>query len=146
MKFIKKHKKLVIILIIVIILVILALSLIKVLSVDTSKSIYGDRLDGISKVKISDAEKKDLEKDLKSLEEVENVSSHVKGRIIDVYITFKEGTDINHAKEIANKVLEHFDDEEKKFYDIQIFLTTDKEAEGYPKIGYKHKTSEAIVW
>ena len=146
MEFIKKHKKLIIVVIILIVLVIGAFSLYKTLSVDTSKSVYGDRLKGINKVKITEKTKDELNKDLTNFEEVESASSHVKGKIIYIYLTIKGDTPIEKTHEIANKALEHFEDDEKSFYDIQIFVNTKDESEVYPVIGYKHKTSEGFVW
>lgn len=146
MKFIKQHKKALIILAIIIVLIILLFSFFRVFLVDPSKSVYGDRLDGMDKVKISSEATKKLEKEMSELNEIEKADYHLKGRLIYVNLLVKDGVPVNTAKDIANKVLEYFTDEERAYYDIQIILSSKNEQEGYPVMGYKHKTSYVIIW
>lgn len=147
MKFIMKHKLLFIILIIILILIIAVSILLKEFSVDNSKSEYGDRLDGIEDVKISKNESNKLIDGIEELEEVKKCTYRLQGRLIYITITFNEEVELDKAKEIGNKVLEYLDDEEKKYYDIQITLkSSSKDKDGFPKMGSKHKSSESIVW
>lgn len=146
MDFIKKHKKLTVLLAIIFIFIIIVILLLKSFSIDTSKSEYGNRLDGIEKVKIEKNTISKLEKEMTDIEEVKSCKYRLQGRLVYVKITFKEGISVENAKEIGNKALEYFSDDEKKYYDIQIMLLNEKDSEGYPKVGYKHKTSESIVW
>ena len=43
-------------------------------------------------------------------------------------------------------MLEKFTDEEKKFYDFQIFINSSEESDIYPIIGYKINTVEEFSW
>ena len=147
MEFIKKHKVLFIVLTIILLLVIVVFCLLKNFTVDNSKDEYGNRLDGIENVQISDTNVSKMKEEIKSLEEVSKISYRLQGRLIYIELTLKDGVVIDTAKEIATKTLEYFSEEEKKYYDIQVILNNEnKELEGYPKIGYKHKTSETLVW
>ena len=147
MEFIKKNKKLCIIRTILLVFLILLFILLKLFSVDYSKSEYGDRLKGINDVKISSSTEKKLENEMKELSEVKDCNYRLQGRLIYINITFNEGVSIDTAREVSNKVLEYFDEDEKKYYDMELILTNEnKDSEGYPEMGYKHKTSESIVW
>ena len=147
MEFIKKNKKLCIIGTILLVFLILLFILLKCFSVDYSKSEYGDRLKGINDVKISSSTEKKLENEMKELSEVKDCNYRLQGRLIYINITFNEGVSIDTAREVSNKVLEYFDEDEKKYYDMELILTNEnKDSEGYPEMGYKHKTSESIVW
>ena len=106
---------------------------------------YGDRLQGISKVKISSKEQSSVASFLKEKEEVVDASVHLKGKIIYIHIKMKDGVDLNKAKEISNESLGKFEDDEKSFYDFGYFLSEDKEG-GYVVTGTKNSNSNAIVW
>ena len=67
--------------------------------------------------------------------------------LIYIEIINNDGVDVETAKEVALKTLDYFTDKQKNYYDIQIILTNENsDMDGYPKMGYKHKTSESIVW
>ena len=147
MKFVMKHKLLFIILIIILVLVFAVSILLKEFSVDNSKDEYGDRLDGIEDVKISKSDSNKLIDGIEELEDVKKCTYRLQGRLIYITITFNEGVELDKAKEIGNKVLEYLDDEEKKYYDVQVILkSSSKDSTDFPKMGYKHKSSESIVW
>ncbi len=147
MEFIKKNKKLCIIGLVVLIFLILLFMLLRLFSVDYSKSEYGDRLKGISDVKISSSTSKKLESEMKALAEVKDCNYRLQGRLIYISLTFNSDVSIDTAREVSNKVLEYFDEDEKAYYDIELILTNEnKDSEGYPEMGYKHKSSESIVW
>lgn len=146
MNFIKRHKKLCIVGLILIILIIMLVFLLKAFSVDYSLDEYGDRLDGIEKVEISKKASDKLVNDTKALDEVKKVKYRLKGRLVYIEITFNEDVSVETAKEIATKTLDNFTDKQKKYYDIQFILSNEKDIEGYPELGSKHKSSENIVW
>ena len=147
MKFIKKHKTLCIVCAIIFMLIILTTILLRELSVDYSKSEYGDRLDGISDVKITKSTISKIEDEISDLDTVSKCNYRLQGRLIYIEIEYNDGVELDSAKETANKVLEYFDEDELAYYDIQFILTNkNDEASGYPEMGYKHKTSDSIVW
>lgn len=147
MNFIKSHKKLLILFIIILIAIMLILLLLKSFNIDYSKSEYGDRLNGIKSHEIKKETQKKLKEELESLNEVKKCEYRLQGRLINIKLTMTDGVNINDAKEISKKVLDYFSDDDKKFYDIQIFLKNENDKmEGYPKIGEKHKSIDSIVW
>lgn len=159
MKFIKKHKLALILVIIFLIIVIVGLKLIiEILYPNNGKTTYGDRLDGVENYEISDSVISELKGSLETNEFIESVNYRRQGKILEFEIKVTDETDLVVAKENAAKVLEYFDDNYKKFYDIQIFLISnnmedEKDEEGniikssvYPVIGYKHKNSDSLIW
>ena len=140
MEFIKKHKKGVIICSIVLLVFVCLFLFLRIFMVDYKKDEYGNRLQGIDKVKISETVISKLETEMKVLDEVEKVSYRLQGRLIYINLTMKEGVAVDTAKEISNKTLDYFSEKEKAYYDIQVIINCSKDAEGYPFMGYKHKS------
>lgn len=108
---------------------------------------YGDRLDGIKEVEISDSRLDDVEKTVADNSEVESVKVRLQGKIVYFDIVFNKDTSKDKAKEIANKTLDEFDDDEKSFYDFEYVLTQntkDKENAGFKITGTKGPKTEGI--
>ena len=148
MKFVKKHLVEIIIFIIFFGIVIFGLTSFFMLWNAGSGNKYGTRLNGISKVELGDKYLNSTMKKIKENEIVSKVNSNITGRIIKYIITVKNGTDLNAAKNLTTIVVESLKEDELAFYDIQVYLLEEdaNEESKYPKIGYKHKSSEAFVW
>ena len=58
---------------------------------------------------------------------VKEATASVEGKIVEVIITVKDEISTDTAKSLSNKVLDTLTTKEKKFYDIQVFVTKDKE-------------------
>ena len=113
----------------------------------TGKPIYGNRLDGIEKVEVTKDQTNELVKNLKDKDYVTSASTHISGKIINVLVETKEGTSITKAKTLKTIVLKAFEENQKKFYDIQLFITNEnKDAKGYPVIGYKNSSEKNFVF
>ena len=129
----------------VFVLVIVALLLIKNLFMfDEFSAVYGTRLNGIDKVKVTSKQKNDAETLIK--DSVKKVKVRLSGRIVNTIITTNDETSIEDAKNISNKVLEAFNDDQKKYYDFQFLVKNDSNKDQYPIIGYKHHTKDSISW
>ncbi len=146
MSFIKKHKKLCIVGLILVILLIMLVLILKRFSVDYSLDEYGDRLEGIEKVEIKKSESDKLVSEIKALDQVKKANYRLKGRLVYIEIEFNEDVSVETAKEIASKSLDYFTDKQKSFYDFEFILSNEKDIEGYPELGSKHKSSDSIVW
>lgn len=147
MKFIKNNKLLVIFLGIVLIFIIFIIIIFSKFIINKNVDEYGNRLSGIENVAIKDSSIKKMKSEFEKDEKVEKISYKLKGRLINIIFEIKDGTKLEDAKALGNKVLEYFDDEEKNYYDIEVFLkNTNEKNEEYPVIGYKHKSSDALVW
>ncbi len=146
MSFIRKNKFVIIAIAVFLILVIVAFQVVNMFFPEEGKALYGDRLDGIEEVELTD---KKLESIASSIEEdaaVKNAEVSVAGKIVEVIITVQDDTSTDTAKGLNTKVLESLDDDEKKFYDIQIFLTKETDANDFPIIGYKHHSKDSFSW
>ena len=141
MKFFKKNMKFIIIGVAVIVLAII-IYVVWLMVPHTYKDLYGDRLDGIDKVKLSDNDLANVEDDLKDITGVKKVNSNIQGRIINFELKTSKNTDQSIKDDLQKTVLDAFEKEELEFYDIQLFVDGDN----FSLIGYKHKTSKKFVW
>ena len=145
-KFIKSHKTLLIIIGIVLLILFAGILAYLKLSPDSKKDLYGNRLDGIEEHPIEEKNINNMQSEMKEMEGIISVSYNLKGRLINIIIKIDPGVLKDTAIYYANKSLEYFPEEEKAYYDIQVFLLAEGESEIYPMIGYKHKTSNGLVW
>ena len=109
-------------------------------------ALYGDRLDGIEEVELSNSKLTKIESNLKSDGAVKEADVSVAGKIVEVIITVQDDTSVDTAKALNTKVLDSLSNKEKKFYDIQIFVKKDSEATDFPIIGYKHHAKDTFSW
>lgn len=149
MKFIKKNKfKIVIICIVSIILLTSSYSIARLLFPNLNTPIYGNRTEGIEKVKIDDKKKADIVSNIKKDDNVAGVSMNIGGTLIDIIIDVESTVDVDTAKNVGVEVLNELTTKEKDFYDIQVFITQKGNSSNnlFPIIGYKHKYSSNLVW
>lgn len=146
MEFIKTHKTLCIILGIVILLVVAGIVIFIKFSPNLATNPYGNRLTGIENYPISEERIQNMSKDAEQVEGIQSFSYDLKGRLINLVVKVNADLPKESAIQYANKTLEYFSEEEKAYYDLQIFFYTEEESEIYPIIGAKHKTSNAYVW
>ena len=147
MKYIKKNKLTVFIIIIFAIMVIVGGYLYNMLFANGRSGIYGNRLDGIEEVEITKKQYKEIKTKLKENENVVEVSTDLKGKIVNIIITVKDEVAKEDAKTIATTSLGVFDKEQLKNYDIQIFVKKDnEELNDFPIIGYKQNGKEGLTW
>ena len=144
MKYMKKRKNIMVGLGVIILIIFAAFLTKRLLSVNENVAIYGSRLDGRDKVKISNDTKNKVKASLS--DNTSSVEVRVAGRIIYIDMKANGDTSLEAAKELGNKSLESFSDAEKKYYDIQVLIENDANAGQFPIIGYKHHSKDAIVW
>lgn len=114
----------------------------------TNTSKYGDRLDGIEEVEITDSFREDLVSFYEENERVNEASVTLSGKIVYIIIDVTKGTTKAQAQTVANSGLEEFSEEEIEYYDFQFIVTCDDDSESeiYPTMGYKNNTSAKVVW
>ena len=113
----------------------------------TTKDKYGNRLDGIDNVKITDTKKSEVENKIKENELVDSVKINIKGKLIYVNIELKTGKH-SDSEAICQSALENFSEDEKKFYDIQ-YIVTNKDTsieENFTVMGYIKAGNSVIKW
>lgn len=112
----------------------------------TSKDVYGNRLEGIEDVKITDSKKDEIIKNIEASEKVREVDFDIRGRLVYIIISLKEGSHAD-AEAIAQASLEVFGEEIKVYYDIQYIIENDAETEeNFPTMGYLKAGKTVIKW
>lgn len=112
---------------------------------NTGKAIYGERL--VGKVEVDEKIYDKVEEKVKENEKVSRVTVRESGKLININITILDDTSVEDAKKLADNILEPFTDSQKGYYDFQIFINKENEAENnFPIIAYKHHNSSAFVW
>ena len=146
MSFIRKNKFVIIAIGVFLILVIVAFQVVNMFFPAEGTALYGDRLDGIEDVELTDNKLNDISSTLEEHEAVKKASVSVQGKIVEVIITAQDDTSLDTAKGLNTIVLDALDEDEEAFYDIQIFVTKDTEATDFPIIGYKHHAKDSFSW
>ena len=144
MRKLRKHRGTIVGIIVFVVVLIAALYIKNMISPDESTALYGERLDGRDQVKISSETMKKVEDALK--ENTSSVKVRVAGRIINVTIAVNEGVSRDDAKGMGTKAIEQFSEAERAYYDFQILIKNEKNAEQFPIIGYKHHGKDNISW
>ena len=113
----------------------------------TTKDKYGNRLDGIENVKISDTKKSEVINKIKENELVDSVDIDIKGKLIYVNITLKTGKHTD-SEATCQTSLDAFTEDEKKFYDIQYIVSNKDKSieENFPVMGYIKAGNSVIKW
>ena len=112
---------------------------------------YGNRLDGIKDVIVSEDLKDEMITTLTTESKVNSVTINVHGKIVNFVIDFKKETTMDEAKSIAIKCLDFFEEEYRNFYDIQFLfkkseLENEEEKDKFPIIGYIKAGATTISW
>ena len=145
-RYMKEHK-IVVVAVIFLLIIIFISFLIKITFFANSKNaFYGDRLDGIDSVKITTSQVKDLKNKLQEDSIVKAVEYSLQGKIINIIITINDEVGIDSAKALAPKTLEVLDDDQKKYYDVQVFIKKDSDVKDFPIIGYKQNKKADFSW
>ena len=109
-------------------------------------TVYGNRLDGINKVKISNETYESVKKEVEDTELVEKVETRLQGKIVYTTIELKDGITVEKAKEIATNTLDNYSEDELKYYDFSFFLKWKGEEEDTVITGNKHHNLDSITW
>ena len=144
--FIKNNKLVVVTFIICVIFVILVFAIKLTFFPDEGRAIYGDRLDGIEKVEITDSDANDVIKSLEDLDTVKEASTDIKGRVLNVLITVNDDIDLETAKGLTTTITDNLEKKQTSYYDIQVFISKDNDDASFPIIGYKHQDKDGFSW
>lgn len=150
MNLIKRHKGLAIVGGLALILIIVMFAIFARMIFSTGDSEYGHRLDNL--VELDKNTTKEIIEETKENDIVENITIRTQGKIIYTTIEFKEGSDLNKAKELASNTLTKYDEDIIECYDFGFFLkeiiaqSEDEEKQGFLIAGTKHPSTEGISW
>lgn len=144
--FIKNNKVTVVAFIICVIFVILVFAVKLTFFPNEGTAIYGDRLDGIEEVEITDKQQEDIIKALEDKDEVKKVSCDIKGRTLNVLITVNDDVELDPAKALTSSITDNLEEDQTSYYDIQVFISKDNDDTRFPIIGYKHQNKDEFSW
>lgn len=144
--FIKNNKVTVVAFIICVIFVILVFAVKLTFFPNEGTAIYGDRLDGIEEVEITDKQQEDIIKSLEDKDEVKKVSCDIKGRTLNVLITVNDDVELDPAKALTSSITDNLEEDQTSYYDIQVFISKDNDDTRFPIIGYKHQDKDEFSW
>ena len=147
MNLIKRHKNLFIVGSLALALIIILFIICARMIFSTGETEYGQRLNGLVKIEPSVTES--VISSAKENSVVEDITVRNQGKIIYTTITFKKGTKVDKAKEIAKKTLEKYTEEAIAYYDFAFFIKENvpKEEKKYFLLaGTKHPNTEGISW
>lgn len=133
-------------LIVIVCFIIITISFFRYFFFGVSTSKYGDRLDSIKDIKISNTKINEIEKKLNDDDKIDNTSIDISGKIIYVYLNFIDGTTLDEAKGKAVLVLDELSDKIKLAYDIQFILKQNDKETGFVIMGAKNINNVNIVW
>ena len=144
MKFVKNNKGTIIVICLFLIGVLLLAQLKNIFIFDDSTAIYGTRIEGKEEVKFTNNQEDQIKAELE--EDTEAVTIREAGRLINVIITVQDEMSRDNAKKLTDKVLSPLKENQKKYYDIQVFVKKSQETNEFPIIGYKHHAKEDFSW
>lgn len=147
MKFIKKHKKGVIIAAVVLVIIILLFALIHILLPNSTKNSCGNRISDIKNHPISDEKINTVKETLTSSSRVNSVSYNTVCRTMSFVVTVESGVERDSAKTLVEKITDNLDESITSYYDIEVyFKSLDSENKSYPFMAYKNKNSETFSY
>ena len=148
--FINKHKGLSIVCGLALILFIIVFIILISLFITTGKGTYGDRLDGIEDVKLSDSILNEVKTSLEENDNIESANVRLQGKIVYIEFQAKSGVSTDAVKSISDVILERFSEDELKFYDFSFIVKWVNETDDGEKTtaieGYKHHNKTVISW
>lgn len=140
-----EHKLLVLFLILIAVILIFLVKLVFVFTESDEVAIYGNRLEGEKKINLNISDTNTKVKEALG-DSVKSVSVRKQGRILNVYFVVNDDVSRDTAKDLGNKTVASLTDEERGYYDIQIYANKDAEDAQFPIVGYKHHTRDGITW
>lgn len=143
--FLSSHKLYILIIVLLVICILAFFAMKSFLYPDDANTVYGDRLDGIEEVTISNDRKTEISDKIKENEGITSVTISTKGKIVNIHIIATTAANaVEVMQELSTTALENFSEKEIAFYDFQFFIKN--EDANYDLIGYKNKNSETISW
>ena len=114
----------------------------------SSKSSYGERLNGIQEVEVNDELQTKFLSNMKQDEQIEDATLKIKGKIIYIALTFREGVSLVEAQSKALASLQHFEQKYLDFYDFNYTLkgAATENTEGFLIMGARNVNGSGLVW
>jgi len=146
LKEIKKYRYTTIAIILFLLVLLVASILFNMFFGGRGKPVYGNRLDGIENVQVTENDFSKTSDTLKKEKIVVDAKGSLSGRILNYTITVKSKTKTSDAKALTKIILNDLSNEQKAYFDIQVFFVCEDETAGYPLIGYKNKEKKGFSY
>lgn len=114
----------------------------------SSKSSYGDRLDGIKEVEVTEEIQNNFLTSMKNDVLISDATIKTKGKIVYITLTFKDTVSLVEAQSKALASLMAFEQKYLDFYDFQYTLkgNATENSEGFLIMGAKNVNGSGLVW
>lgn len=114
----------------------------------SSTSSYGDRLEGIEEVPVSDEVKQNFITSMTEDELISDAIISTSGKIVYITLTFKEGVSLVEAESKALASLMAFEQNLLDFYDFHYTLKSNatENSDGFLIMGAKNVNGSGLVW
>lgn len=133
---------------IVLICVIIIVSVVITAFLGSSKSVYGDRLEGIEQVELKEEVQNSFKDKMISDEQISDCIIKSKGKIIYITLIFKETISLVEAQSKALASLDLFEKKYLEFYDVHYTLKQNatENNEGFLIMGSKNVSGSGLIW
>ena len=142
--FVKKNSSAVVGVTVFILVIVSALLIKNLFMYDDNQAIYGSRLDGVDKMKVTSEQKDKVKKRLS--EKTKKADVRVAGKIVNIEFTVNDDVSLEDAKKLGPEALDEFTKDQQKFFDFQFFVKNDNNKTQFPIIGYKQRAKDSISW
>lgn len=114
----------------------------------STKDKYGDRLDGIKKVVITDKRNKELTSKILEDETITKADVNQIGKILYINMELTEAISLVEAEGKALNILTYLSEAEAEFYDVNFSLYQSKteNSDGYSIMGSKNVNGTGLIW
>ena len=88
-----------------------------------------------------------IEEKFKEDTRVIKIENKVHGKIINLIITLQDDVDVGNAKAIGNSTIGMFEQDELKYYALQVYLKKENQSlNNFPIVGYKGVDTENLIY
>lgn len=147
MRYLRKNKFTIIAIVLLLVFVFIGVKVKDIFVPDEGKASYGDRLVDIKDHKLSKDWFTKIEEKFKEDTRVTKIENKVHGKIINLIITLQDDVDVGNAKAIGNSTIGMFEQDELKYYALQVYLKKENQSlNNFPIVGYKGVDTENLIY
>lgn len=142
-----KNNKFSVVAIIIFTVIVIALIQVKLIFFPSEgKAIYGDRLKNLKEYALKKDEKSKIISSLEDDSAVKKATLRMSGKTIEVSIEINDDVAKDTAKSLTDKVTSSLSEDQKKYFDIQVFISKSSDATDFPIIGYKQRNKDGFTF
>lgn len=115
----------------------------------STNDMYGNRLDGIKDVEITNQKVTEMQESILKMAKVQDVVINIHGKIVNFNIDFSNDATLEEVKNTSISCLDLLEEGHKNFYDLQFIITQSKNDDSdssFPILGYMKAGRTTISW